>query len=57
MPFTILLAILAMLGLGIIFWIAYKIKGLKIAFITSGIALVVFAILYVATIYAFTSTM
>ncbi len=57
MPFTIVLAVLATLGLGIVFWIAYRIKGLKFAFITSGIALVLFAILYVATIYVVTSTM
>ncbi len=57
MPFTIVLAILVLLVLGIVFWVAYRIKGLKLAFITSGIALVVFAILYIATIYAITSTM
>lgn len=57
MAFTIVLVILAMLGLGIVFGVAYKIKGLKFAFISSGIALVVFAILYVATIYAITSMM
>ncbi len=57
MTFTIALAILALLGLGIVFGVAYKIKGLKIAFISSGIALVVFAILYMATIYTITSMM
>ncbi len=57
MPFTIVLVILALLGLGIIFGFANKIKGLKFAFITSGIALVIFAILYVVTIYAITYMM
>ncbi len=57
MPFTIVLVILALLGLGIIFGVANKIKGLKFAFITSGIALAVFGIMYVATIYAITSMM
>ncbi len=57
MSFTIAVAILVLLGLGIVFGVAYRMKGFKFAFITSGIALVVFAILYVATIYAITSTM
>ena len=57
MTFTIALAIFALAVLGIIFGVTYKIKGLKFAFITSGITLVVFAILYVATIYAIISTM
>lgn len=57
MPFTTMLVIIALLVLGIVFWVAYRIKGLKLAFISSGIALVIFAILYVATVYAITSTM
>lgn len=57
MPLTIILAILAIIGLGIIFWAAYKVKGLKIAFLTSGIALIVFVVLYVVTVYAITSAM
>ena len=57
MSFTIILALLALLGLGIIFAVTYKIKGLKIAFITTGIALVVFSILYIATIFVIASAM
>lgn len=57
MAFSIVLVILTLLGLGIVFGVAYKIKGLKFAFISSGIALVVFAVLYVTTIYTITSMM
>lgn len=52
MPFTIVLAILALLSLGVILGVAVKIKGLKFAVITTGITLVVIAILYVAVITA-----
>ena len=57
MAFTIILVLLALLGLCIVFAVAYKIKGLKFAFISSAIALVVFAILYVVTIYVITRMM
>jgi hypothetical protein len=57
MSFTIELAILALLGLGIVFGVANKMKGWKFAVITTGSALIVFAILYVAIIYAISSTM
>ncbi len=57
MFFTILLALFALLGLAAVFGITYKIKGLTAAFIATGVALVVFAMLYVATIYAIVSAM
>jgi hypothetical protein len=57
MAFSIILALLALLGLAAIFGITYKTKGLKAAFIVTGIALVVFPILYVVTISAIVSAM
>lgn len=57
MSFTIALTILALLGLGIVFGAAYQRKGWKFAFIAAGIALIGLAMLYVATIYAITSSM
>jgi hypothetical protein len=57
MPFTAILAILTLLGLVVVFGVTYKRKGLKTAFITTGIALVIFSILYGMTIYAIVSTM
>jgi hypothetical protein len=57
MSFTFILAILALIGLVVIFGVTYKRKGLKAAFITTGIAFVVFSILYVMAIYAIVSVM
>lgn len=57
MAFTIILALLALLGLAAVFGVTYKIKGLKAAFVVTGIALVVFPILYVVTIYVIVSAM
>ncbi len=57
MPFTIILALLAFLGLAVVFGIVYKMKGMKIAFIITGIALVVFSILYLLTVYAIVRVM
>ena len=57
MAFTIMVALLALLGLAAVFGITYKTKGLKAAFIVTGIALVVISTLYVATIYAIVSAM
>lgn len=57
MSFTILYAAFALLALIVLFGIMYKIKGLKIAFITTGIAFVVSAVLFVAAIYAIVSVM
>jgi hypothetical protein len=57
MPFTIILALFAVLGLAVVFGVTYKIKGLKAAFIATGITLLVFSTLYVVTIYAIVNAM
>jgi hypothetical protein len=57
MSFIIILPLLALLGLIVVFGVAYKRNGLKAAFIASGIALIVFSTLFVATIYMRTSAM
>ncbi len=57
MPFTILYTMLALLTLIIIFGVAWKIKGLKVAIITTGIAFIISAVLFGVTIYAITSVM
>ena len=51
MSFIIILPLLALLGLIVVFGVAYKRNGLKAALIAIGIALVVFSILFVAAIY------
>ena len=51
MSFIIVLPLLALLGLIVVFGVAYKRNGLKAALISSGIALVVFSILFVTAIY------
>jgi hypothetical protein len=51
MSFIIILPLLALLGLIVVFGVTYKRNGLKAAFIASGIALIVFSILYAAAIY------
>ena len=57
MSFIIVLPLLALLGLIVVFGVTYKRNGLKAAFIATGIALVVFSILFAATIYARVSAM
>jgi hypothetical protein len=57
MSFIIILPLLALLGLAVVFGVTYKRNGLKAAFIATGIALVVFSILYVAAIYVRASAM
>ena len=57
MAFTILYAVLTLLVLIVVFGFTYKIKGLKTAFLATGIAFVLFAVLLVATIYAITIVM
>ncbi len=52
MAFTVLYAAFALLALIVIFGLTYKIKGIRTAFMITGIALIIFAILLVATIYA-----
>ena len=50
MSLTIILAALALVGLLIVFVAAYLLKGWKIAFLSTGIAAIVFSILYILTI-------
>ena len=57
MSFIIILPLLALLGLIVVFGVAYKRNGLKAAFIATGIALAVFLILFVAGIYMSASAM
>jgi hypothetical protein len=57
MSFTLILALFALLGLAVVFGVTYKIKGLKAAFIATGIALLVFSTLYVVIIYAIVNAM
>ena len=57
MSFTAIFAVLAALGLIIIFGLTYKMKGLKTAVIAAGIASIVLVVLFVATIYAIASVM
>ena len=57
MSFTIILALFALLGLAGVFGVTYKIKGLKAAFIATGITLLAFSTLYVVTICAIVNAM
>lgn len=52
MSFSLILAIAALLGLVVVFGVTFAWKGLKTALISTGIALVIFAILYFATLFA-----
>ncbi|CAG0929368.1 hypothetical protein TFLX_01283 [Thermoflexales bacterium] len=57
MPFTAVLAVFALMALATIFGLTYKSKGLKSAFITTGIAFIISAVWYVATIQVLVSAM
>lgn len=57
MSFTILFALFALLALVVIFGVSYKIKGLKVAFFTTGAAFVLFALLFVVVIYFIVNAM
>jgi len=57
MSFTLLFAVFALLALGILFGLMYKLRGAKTAVITTAIAFVVLALLFVTTIYAIVSVM
>jgi hypothetical protein len=50
MSIIVLLPFLALLGLVVVFIVAYKKNGLKTALLTTGITLIVFLILYSAVI-------
>ncbi len=57
MSFTILYAVLALFVLLIIFGVTYKIKGFLTAFIATGVAFIILALVLVGVIYAITSVM
>jgi hypothetical protein len=53
----VVLPLLGLIGVAVVFGVTYKRNGLKAAFITTGIALFVFSILYAAAIYVRASAM
>lgn len=57
MSLTVLFVMFALLALIVIFGLTYKIKGLKTAFITTGVAFVVFTLLFVAMIQVIVNAM
>ncbi|HSL42233.1 MAG TPA: hypothetical protein VK897_02300 [Anaerolineales bacterium] len=57
MAFTILYAMLILLVLIVVFGFTYKVKGLKTAFLATGIAFILSVVLLVATVYAIVSVM
>jgi hypothetical protein len=54
---TIYYVLFALFMLVVIFGVAYKIKGLKTALITTGVALVGFLILYLGMLYLIVNSM
>ena len=57
MPFTTIFILFALLVLVMVFGIFYKAKGLKLAFVTSGIAFFLLVILFLATMNVILSAM
>ena len=57
MSFTGLYAMLTLLVLLMIFGITYKIKGWNVAFLATGLAFILSALLLVAVIYIITRSM
>ena len=57
MPFTAIFILFALLVLAIVFGIFYKAKGLKAAFVSSGIAFFLLVILFLATMNVILSAM
>lgn len=57
MTLTFLLALIGLAALVIVFIAAYLTKGIKTALISTGIAAVIFALLYVGAIYVVASSM
>ncbi len=57
MSFTALFAVFALLALIVIFGLALKIKGWKVALLATGIAAVAAALLFIGIIYAITGSM
>jgi hypothetical protein len=57
MSFTVLYAVLTLLALLVIFGVTYKLKGWKIAFLATGLAFVLSAVLLMGLIYVITHNM
>lgn len=57
MAFTVLFVAFVLLTLLIIFGVMYKMKGLKTALITTGVAFILSAVAYIAVIYLIVSAM
>lgn len=55
MSLIVLLPFLSLLGLVVVFIVAYKKSGLKTALITTGVTLIAFLIVYAAIILIITS--
>ncbi len=51
MSFTSIFALFALLAFILVFGITYKLKGLKVALLASGIAIYLLGTLFVASIY------
>ncbi len=54
---TLVFALFALFVLIVIFALTYKIKGLKAAFIATGVMFIVFSVLYVGMIYLIVNSM
>lgn len=57
MNFTALYAVPTLLALVVIFGLAYKIKGMKTALLAAGAALILAAVVFIASIYMITASM
>jgi hypothetical protein len=57
MSFTSLYAVLTLLALIVVFGVTYKIKGWKVAFLATGLALMLSTLFLVALIYVITRNM
>jgi hypothetical protein len=57
MPFTAIFILFALLIAAMVFGIFYKAKGLKAAFLTSGLAFFLLVILFLATMNVLLSAM
>ena len=57
MSFTMIFAALALIGLLLVFGISYSRKGLKAAFINTGIAFAAILIVFTVVIYAIVGSM
>ena len=57
MSFTILFAVLALLVLMLVFGFTYAVKGWKTALVSAGMAFLILTGLFIAVVYAITSSM